>query len=64
MLKEMKTAATLPVITKPAEGRNLTGSAKDAFAAECRCADLYVLACPDLAALPCGSDWVTNPVIL
>ena len=64
LLKEMKTAATLPVITKPAEGRNLTGSAKDAFAAECRCADLYALACPDLAALPCGSDWVTNPVIL
>ena len=62
LLKEMKTAATLPVITKPAEGRNLTGCAKDAFAAECRCADLYALACPLVP--PGGSDWTTNPVIL
>ena len=62
LLKEMKRSALLPVITKPAEGRNLEGRAKDAFAAECRCADLYALACP--IVLPGGSDWVTNPVIL
>lgn len=64
LLKEMKQTATLPVITKPSEGRSLEGKAKDAFAAECRCADLYALACPDVTALPCGSDWMTNPVIL
>lgn len=62
LLKEMKTSATLPVITKPAEGRNLEGAAKDSFAAECRCTDLYALACPVL--LPGGSDWITKPVIL
>lgn len=62
LLKEMKTTALLPVITKPAEGRTLVEPAREAFAKECRCTDLYALACP--IVLPGGSDWVTNPVIL
>lgn len=64
LLKEMKTAATLPVITKPAEGRKLEGEAHTAFAAECRCTDLYTLAYPDLDAAAGGSDWLTGPCIL
>lgn len=62
LLKEMKSTALLPVITKPAEGRTLVEPARKAFATECRCTDLYALACP--IVLPGGSDWVTNPVIL
>ena len=62
LLKEMKTTSSLPVITKPAEGRNLDGAAREAFVAECRCTDLYALACP--AVMPAGSDWIKKPIIL
>ena len=64
LLKEMKTAATLPVITKPAEGRQLEEPARLAFETECRCTDLYTLAYPALTESTGGSDWLTGPVIL
>ena len=56
LLHEMRRAAALPVITKPADGRDdpdfrLTADAHD----------LYVLALPDKTP---GLDWRTSPVML
>lgn len=64
LLKEMRGVSSLPIITKPAEGRRLQDDARAAFAAECRCADLYALACPDPAESAGGADWRTGPCIL
>lgn len=64
LLKEMRHTAALPVVTKPAEGRRLTGAARAAFETECRCADLYALAYPSLSESVGGADWRTDPVIL
>lgn len=64
LLKEMRRVSSLPIITKPAEGRRLQGGARAAFAAECRCADLYALAYPDPAESAGGADWRTGPCIL
>lgn len=57
VLREMKTAAALPVITKPAHGRGLP-----LLELEARCTDLYQL-CRARPG-PCGAEWSTNPVML
>ncbi|MGM9618824.1 MAG: nucleotidyltransferase family protein [Oscillospiraceae bacterium] len=64
LLREMKDRAALPVVTKPAEGRKLPETARRAFETECRCADLYALAYPDLSRSAGGGDWTAGPVIL
>lgn len=63
LLHEMKTAATLPIVTKPAEARQFIGEARRAFLLDARATDLYALCCPDLTSLPCGSELTTGPVI-
>ena len=62
VLKEMKTRATLPVLTKPAQAKDLCESAKRVFDLECRSTDLYDLCFPSLRAP--GREWSTSPVIL
>lgn len=57
LLREMKTAASLPVITKPAHGRGIP-----LLELEARCTDLYQL-CRETPG-PCGLEWTTNPVML
>lgn len=62
LLKEMKTKAALPVLTKPAHIRDLGEEARRQFALECRCTDLYGL-CFERPR-PAGLEFVTGPVIL
>ena len=64
LLSQMKKTAALPVITKPAQGRQLPEEAAQIFALEARATDLYTLAYPDLRMAAAGSEWTESPVIL
>lgn len=64
LLKEMKQAATLPVLTKSAEARNFEGAARAVFEAECRCTDLYALCCPSLTDSQGDAEWRRSPTIV
>ena len=63
LLSKMRTCASLPVITKPAQVRRLGGEAERAFVRESACTDLYTLAMPELANAVPDSDF-THGVIL
>ena len=62
LLREMKGRASLPILTKPAHIRGLSGSARALFELESRCTDLYDL-CLETVPAP-GREWTTGPVIL
>jgi len=62
LLRQMRETARLPVITKPAEARRLTGEAKRIFELEARATDLYTLAYPTPDAA--GAEWRESPVML
>lgn len=63
LLARIKKAASVPVLTKPADVRKLSGAAQKLFALEARAADLFTLAYPDLSAAVGGSAWREGPVI-
>ena len=54
----------MPVITKPAAGRNLPGAAGEIFALTADAHDLYVLGCPAREERRCGGDWRASPFVL
>ena len=58
--KQMKHAAALPVLTKPAHARKLEPFARDFFALESRCTDLYDL-CFEHTPVP-GREYTTDVV--
>lgn len=60
LLKEMKTTAALPVLTKPAHIREFSVEAQRLFALECRATDLFGL-CFEIPK-PAGLDLVTTPI--
>ena len=62
LLRRMKGACPLPVITKPAQARELDGPARALFEAEVRYTDLYGLCFP--TPRPCGAEWTHSPVVL
>jgi hypothetical protein len=62
VLRAMKTAARLPVITKPAHVRQLGDEAHRLFQLEARWTDLYALCLPQV--LPGGTEWKKSPVAL
>ena len=62
LLKQMKKAAALPVLTKPAHARALDEAGRRLFEIEARCTDLYDL-CFDEIPAP-GREWTTDPVRL
>ena len=62
LLKEMKKAATLPVITKPAHARKLEGKAREQFEREAYYTDLYDLCFENLPAP--GREFTTDAVRL
>lgn len=64
LLADMRRKAALPVLTKPADVRKLSGPARTLFALEARAADLYALAYPDLKAASGGSLWRSGPVMV
>ncbi|MBD5118524.1 MAG: nucleotidyltransferase family protein [Clostridiales bacterium] len=57
VLREMKTKAALPIITKPAHGRGIP-----LLELEARCTDFYQLCRQEPG--PCGLEWTANPVML
>ncbi len=62
LLREMKTRAALPILTKPAHARELTGEGRRLFELEARCTDLYGLCLKKISAA--GREWTTGPVVL
>ncbi len=64
LLARMRKTASVPILTKPADVRNLGDAAQRLFALEARAADLYALAYPDLSAAAGGAAWKEGPVIL
>jgi predicted nucleotidyltransferase len=62
LLKQMKQTAALPVVTKPALGRELEGEAGALFIMNRRIDDLWGL-CLE-RPLPAGASWRTTPVII
>lgn len=64
LLKKMRKAAAVPVLTKPADVRHLSETAQNLFQMEARATDLYTLANPNLSTALGGSEWREGPVIL
>lgn len=52
VLSRMRRTAAVPVVMRPAALRRAGAQAQALFALECRGADLYALACPEIG--PCG----------
>ena len=61
LLKRMKDSCSLPVLTKPAQARALTGPARQVFEREATYTDLYGLCFP--TPRPCGLEWTSSPVV-
>lgn len=62
LLKEAKAKATLPVITKSSEIKNLGDDAKRCFELECRARDLFSLALPNGDV--CGREMTDKIIVL
>ena len=60
LLKQMKKTCPLPILTKPAQARDLEGPARALFEAESRYTDLFGLCFP--TPRPCGLEYTTSPV--
>ena len=61
VLREMKGRSALPILTKPAQAKNLDRVGADLFRLESRFTDLYDLCCPKIG--PPGREWTTPPVV-
>lgn len=64
LLARMRETASVPILTKPADVRQLGPEAQALFTLEARATDLYTLAYPDLSAAGGGQEWREGPVIL
>ncbi len=62
-LRERAAEFSLPVLTKPASVKNLSGRARSQFEADVRATDVFELARPGTDALPGGSEWRLGPVM-
>ena len=60
LLKQMKKSCSLPILTKPAQARDLDGPARALFEAESRYTDLFGLCFP--TPRPCSLEYTTSPV--
>ena len=63
VLARMRKTASLLVLTKSADVRQLSAEAQRLFELEVRATDLYTLAYPDLTAADGGAEWREGPVI-
>ena len=64
ILKAMKNSASVPIITKPASAKKLSGNARRIFELEARATDIYSLMFPDKASRRGGTEWTQSPIIL
>lgn len=62
LLRQMKTAATLPVIVKPAHIRKLPKQAQRVFQLEAQCTALYDLCRREFGRRPGKNEYTQNPV--
>lgn len=62
LLREISKHSELPILTKPAHIRNMSGQAQRLFELEARATDLYDFCFPNLS--PCGAEWTRSPIIL
>lgn len=60
LLKEMKKRAALPIVTKPAQAKDLPEPGRRLFQLESRCTDLYNLC--RATPRPAGEEWTRSPV--
>ena len=64
LLREMKSAAALPVLTKPAHVRTLGPEAQRCLAIEARCTSLYDLCRENFGLTPGKQEFRENPVMI
>ena len=64
LIKEARTAEDLPMITKPASVRGLSGRAGELFCKEAAATDMYVLAYPDESKRFGGQEWLISPCVV
>ena len=64
LLARMRKTSFVPVLTKPADVRQLSEQARRLFALEVKATDLYALAYPELDAAAGGSEWRIGPVMV
>ncbi len=64
VLREAKDASPLPIVTKPASAKALTGRAGELFERNARAGDLYALLYPDPAQRRGGVEWTASPFVL
>ena len=64
LLARMRETAAVPILTKPADVRQLGSEAQALFALEAHATDLYALAYPHLSAAGGGGEWRDGPVIV
>ncbi|MGI5971375.1 MAG: nucleotidyltransferase family protein [Oscillospiraceae bacterium] len=64
LLRSASKTASLPIITKPAHVRRLSGEAQKAFLGEVRVTSLCSLAAPDISAITPLDEWKRGPVML
>ena len=63
LLKQMKKSASLPIITKPAQARELDERTRECFLRESACTDLYALAMPDLNSAAADREFSGSAVM-
>lgn len=61
LLREIADRSALPIITKPASAKKMTGRARTLFERECAATDLYVLGYPQPEKRTGGQDWRISP---
>ncbi len=64
ILRSVRNIAKLPIITKPAQSRELDSFCQKVFHLESHITDMYSLAFPSSHPAPCGTEWQTGPVII
>jgi len=62
ILRQIKAHCPLPILTKPAHAKKLTGCARELFDAEVLATTLYQLACPSPENM--RSEWQYTPVVM
>jgi predicted nucleotidyltransferase len=64
ILRDIKKTASLPVITKPAQAKELPEPARSLFQKEADATDLYALAFPGESNRSGGQEWTISPSVL
>ncbi len=64
LIREIKSVSPLPVITKPAEAKKLSGAARSLFEIEAAATDLFVLAYTNASARSGGQEWTISPRVI